>query len=295
MSFLICNKCGGYYELQEGESPDDFSDECECGGNLKYAEYLEEKTIKLKSIGIGVLIILLTCFTTLYIHPDTSFAILIVPIALIIGSFAAAYTSGVKYKQGIVNGVLAAVIAGCTSFVIIIILKFILTSKLPNFNEGFFELTLPLIFVFILIPAFIGFIGSLAAILIKTGKMKLNWKIFGGGVTFTAVSLFFSASFLSTLIGGFLVGASTDGNYWEGIKHGFFTGSFGTAIAVIIALFTAEMWLENRVIPHPIDNIVFFILFLILVFVVGGILGSVGGLVGAVAKKKGRNRQYKSN
>lgn len=34
--FLVCNKCGGYYELQKGESPDDFSLECECGGNLEY-------------------------------------------------------------------------------------------------------------------------------------------------------------------------------------------------------------------------------------------------------------------
>ena len=29
--FLVCKKCGGYYELQPGESPDDF-DKCECGG-----------------------------------------------------------------------------------------------------------------------------------------------------------------------------------------------------------------------------------------------------------------------
>jgi len=35
-SFLVCNKCGGYYELQKGESPDDFSLECECGGHLEY-------------------------------------------------------------------------------------------------------------------------------------------------------------------------------------------------------------------------------------------------------------------
>lgn len=33
--YLICEKCGGYYELQSGESPEDFQ-ECECGGKLKY-------------------------------------------------------------------------------------------------------------------------------------------------------------------------------------------------------------------------------------------------------------------
>ncbi|MEL7669473.1 hypothetical protein [Methanobacterium sp.] len=32
--YLVCNKCGGYYELQPGESSDDFDTECECGGQL---------------------------------------------------------------------------------------------------------------------------------------------------------------------------------------------------------------------------------------------------------------------
>ncbi len=37
MSYLKCDKCGGYYELQEGESADDFNS-CECGGKLKEIE-----------------------------------------------------------------------------------------------------------------------------------------------------------------------------------------------------------------------------------------------------------------
>ncbi len=32
--YLICEKCNGYYELQPGESLDDF-ETCECGGKLK--------------------------------------------------------------------------------------------------------------------------------------------------------------------------------------------------------------------------------------------------------------------
>ncbi|CDG66058.1 hypothetical protein MBMB1_1983 [Methanobacterium sp. MB1] len=38
--FLICDNCNGYYKLQIGESPDDFTLECECGGKLKYKEKL---------------------------------------------------------------------------------------------------------------------------------------------------------------------------------------------------------------------------------------------------------------
>jgi len=33
--FLVCNQCGGYYQLQSGESPEDFSLECDCGGKLE--------------------------------------------------------------------------------------------------------------------------------------------------------------------------------------------------------------------------------------------------------------------
>lgn len=41
MSYLVCDKCSGYYELQPDESPEDFSDECNCGGTLKYSLHKE--------------------------------------------------------------------------------------------------------------------------------------------------------------------------------------------------------------------------------------------------------------
>jgi hypothetical protein len=41
--YLVCEKCGGYYKLQKGESPDDFSDTCGCGGGLEFRKELELK------------------------------------------------------------------------------------------------------------------------------------------------------------------------------------------------------------------------------------------------------------
>ena len=38
--YLKCNQCGGYYELQKGESPEDF-EKCECGGELKHTKKIE--------------------------------------------------------------------------------------------------------------------------------------------------------------------------------------------------------------------------------------------------------------
>ncbi|MBZ2165910.1 zinc ribbon domain-containing protein [Methanobacterium spitsbergense] len=43
MGYLICNKCGGYYELKKGESIDDF-DICECGGKFTFIEEIEGLT-----------------------------------------------------------------------------------------------------------------------------------------------------------------------------------------------------------------------------------------------------------
>ncbi len=34
MSFLICDKCGGYYELQSKKNPEDYNLKCECGGKI---------------------------------------------------------------------------------------------------------------------------------------------------------------------------------------------------------------------------------------------------------------------
>ncbi len=38
MDYLVCNKCNAYYELQPGEKPEDFNDNCSCGGKLEYTK-----------------------------------------------------------------------------------------------------------------------------------------------------------------------------------------------------------------------------------------------------------------
>lgn len=38
--YLVCEECGGYYELKTGESPQDFA-ACECGGKLKHQKKFE--------------------------------------------------------------------------------------------------------------------------------------------------------------------------------------------------------------------------------------------------------------
>jgi hypothetical protein len=38
--YLVCKSCLGFYELHDGENPDDFST-CSCGGKLSYTENLD--------------------------------------------------------------------------------------------------------------------------------------------------------------------------------------------------------------------------------------------------------------
>ncbi|MBP2046096.1 hypothetical protein [Methanobacterium aggregans] len=49
--YLVCNKCGAYYEVHKDESPEDFPDECECGGNFEYIaipDFPDEKIVERK-------------------------------------------------------------------------------------------------------------------------------------------------------------------------------------------------------------------------------------------------------
>jgi hypothetical protein len=59
MPYLICQRCGGYYELEEDESPEDF-DSCHCGGQLIYEEYLDfEPKRKGKKVYVLVSVLIL--------------------------------------------------------------------------------------------------------------------------------------------------------------------------------------------------------------------------------------------
>ena len=49
MKYLICEICGGYYQLMDGESISDF-DSCQCGGKLRIVE--EKDNIVIQSTKI---------------------------------------------------------------------------------------------------------------------------------------------------------------------------------------------------------------------------------------------------
>ena len=44
--YLVCENCKGYYQLKDGESPEDF-ERCECGSPLDYYKTLKDFKIDL--------------------------------------------------------------------------------------------------------------------------------------------------------------------------------------------------------------------------------------------------------
>ncbi|MDP3014440.1 MAG: zinc ribbon domain-containing protein [Candidatus Subteraquimicrobiales bacterium] len=46
MGYLVCEKCKGYYELEAGESAEDFDTTCACRGKLKYVKNLVDSESK---------------------------------------------------------------------------------------------------------------------------------------------------------------------------------------------------------------------------------------------------------
>lgn len=65
--YLICEQCGSYYELQMGESPGDFSLECDCGGRLTYKELLDLNKASNSSSGRTLTVLLVVGFAIFFL------------------------------------------------------------------------------------------------------------------------------------------------------------------------------------------------------------------------------------
>jgi predicted nucleic acid-binding Zn ribbon protein len=198
MSRLVCEKCGGYYKLKEGESPEDFKS-CQCGGNLKYVQnfnsHIDEEMDPLNEINICP-----SCGTeapssekyckscnTIKSKEEnlkesntqkdiirilaviTGILIVLIPLFLIdqnyalvlivIGGLVASLAAS-NDEERVLNGIIVGVIAG----LILLIFRSNITfsSEISYFNVFVFEMIGPLI-----IHALFGLLGGLINILIR--------------------------------------------------------------------------------------------------------------------------------
>jgi hypothetical protein len=124
MSYLVCDKCGGCYELQEGESSEDFSDKCECGGKLKSIKSDTEFDLdKNSSMGIRIIAILIGLIIIILCLREMPF------IILVVAGFVTGYIAGGSYKDGIFNSAVVGGIGGIFAFLFFISSYFLLEGK----------------------------------------------------------------------------------------------------------------------------------------------------------------------
>lgn len=183
MGYLICSKCGGYYQLQEGEYPEDFG-RCQCGGNLQYEEEIKDLPFtdkllssvnnrRISGILVGAVIMLASFYifspdpfsSSFVYNSDTSFYIWGA------GGLAAALIAGGNIRSGMSNGFYAAFASG---LLVILVYYFLINTNylVPSLadNIAFFA---GLCVVYLLIPGVFSTVGGLVGGLARKILVKL--------------------------------------------------------------------------------------------------------------------------
>lgn len=126
--YLLCNECGGYYELKKGETPEDY-EECECGGKLEYkgpeisaksaksgkefGDLFAESSIwwRFIAIVVGAIIIFIS---GLLLHEQPFQLSLLVSVLL--AGFVTGVIAGGSYQDGVFNSGGAGLLGGILIF-----------------------------------------------------------------------------------------------------------------------------------------------------------------------------------
>ena len=90
--YLVCNKCESYYELNEGEFPEDYDNECDCGGKIEYKKSNKpdfKLILNYKVFGVGLILCIIgAVMLTLVFQLQIKVLLRISCYILIIGIFA---------------------------------------------------------------------------------------------------------------------------------------------------------------------------------------------------------------
>lgn len=293
MAYLVCDKCGGYYELQPDESPNDFTDKCECGGNLKYVQNLDDVDDLQKTCpNCGSIIedndeVCPVCGHELKKSPVTEkqliFGLLWDIPALgffTIGFIVSVYMLGIIIAQIIFN-----------------------PQSTPDFYSALWDLLIVLIFPIICLVVVIALIAKLKSkYLNEYEKKNLNWgaiiiafmvtmviSIFGRylpNIIFIGPYLLSNAIFIGPLIGGFISGCIVGKNYINGFVHGGIPAGIAGLIGapLLMLLLGNEMPALSNTSPEK-----FLIVALVIAtiyFTICFLFGSISGIIGADIRKR---------
>ncbi|ADZ09385.1 hypothetical protein Metbo_1141 [Methanobacterium lacus] len=269
MAYLVCDKCGGYYELQPGESPDDF-DRCECGGKLKYLtnlDYLSDDFSDYSSSDNSI-----DAFPKSTLN-EREFIKLFWELPIIcffmVGFFVMTYGLSVLSFQFI---------------------------NMHNFMNDFYTaIFIFLILIFFIILCLVGVLVGLKNIRNRYSDWykEMNWNYRAIGVAFivTIGVIIFGAKYLPNnfsligpLIGGLLAGYMVGINRGMGFVHGGISAGVAGCIGFLLPSLIYKTGLPFLTQTRFDSLILIVLIFAVIYFMVFFILGSIGGTIGTLIK-----------
>jgi hypothetical protein len=158
MSYLVCDKCGGHYELQLGEKAEDFDLTCECGGKIEYKESIKLENEfndldntssiwkRVISISSGALIIIIISvllnleLVRFWVLNSSSPLFLAYFLTLVFTGGLVVFITRGNYRDGIYNCVAAGLIGGTMAS--------ILNGYMPS-SFGYFVILMSFLFSFL--------------------------------------------------------------------------------------------------------------------------------------------------
>ncbi|SCG84820.1 DUF5518 domain-containing protein [Methanobacterium congolense] len=265
MSYLVCDRCEGYYELQPGESPEDFSDKCECGGHLSYVQDLEEAD-GLNEVCQGRGFELKKPIVT---EKQVIFRILFTVPAICFFMICAIYGGSVPWA--VLNQLVFE------------------PDSVTNFF-GYVELFIVMsIFAGCFLVAAVALSWRLYVNYLMEYRTDLRWVAIVIAFVVAIVIGSFGERYLGDLfvigplIGGFVAGCIVGKSYMDGLVNGGFPAGMAGFISIIILIFlfggsNAGTSFEVILSGTLILAIPYFMAFFI--------VGSIGGMLGAGIRKK---------
>lgn len=167
MSYLVCNKCGSYYKLQEGENPEEFDLTCECGGKLQYKKSIKSDDsnweIDLKALLVGLTI---TYFLAIFSYISRQYYFLSYSVP-VIGGFLTSYITSGSGKKRVFNSFIVIIIASIGAFLLFICLNGY-SQFINDFGTLYALNTIIMSLLYFILPfIIIGTFSGYAAVLIK--------------------------------------------------------------------------------------------------------------------------------
>jgi hypothetical protein len=283
MSYLVCDSCGSYYELQPGESPEDFSDKCECGGHLSYVQDLDETDGSNEVCpNCGSAIeddneVCSSCGFELKESPLTENQLIFGFLWYLpqIGIFMMGFIA-LMYMLGIV------------------IVQIFNPQPITDFYWYLLTLLFALIFPIILLVVIIALIRRFKSRYIGLYEKKnLNWvAMVVAFLIAIVIGMFYgrylpnNVSLLGPLIGGFIAGCIVGKSYINGLVNGGIPAGIAGFIGapLVMLLFNSEMHILNN--SSPEMALILLSVGAIAYFIVFFLIGSIGGILGAGIRKR---------